>query len=109
MRQPSKEDVMSDEVLGGPVLFPPTIVQGEAHLVMGPATIHAEGTVTPRTVKTTTLRFEVSLPGESDPGCVIEVYNVKSELVAVEPGADFADSWFRIGEDLEEGFASPSR
>jgi hypothetical protein len=56
-------------------LFEPKIVQGEGHLVMGPMSLRAEGTVTRKTAQTRTIHLVLHLRDEDDPGYLIEALN----------------------------------
>ena len=85
-------------------VFPPTIHQGEAHLVAH-ATLTAEGTVSRpirrRTVPVTRIELFLHHGVAEAPGRMLEAY-VDGELICFEPGADFADAVFRFAEDIEE-------
>jgi hypothetical protein len=51
----------------------------------------------------------VHIPEGGDPGVIIEAHDEEGALLSLEPGADFADAWFRVGEDLEERLQLPDK
>jgi hypothetical protein len=92
------------------VVFEPTVHHGEAHIV-GTGTITASGAVrSPIRHEDTVSMKRIQLVlhySKDNPGRLLEAHGEEGELLSFEPGEDFADVWFRVGEDLEEHLQAP--